>query len=128
MTYELAFDPKEFEFLEKLPKEIGKRIFEKLLCAKENPLHFCQKPPVTDRRLAVFDRCDSAGEVKRASGNRQSQTGGITRFERLAERKDYKMRVGDYRVIVDIDHEERKIQVTLIDHRKRVYKRLGRSN
>jgi mRNA interferase RelE/StbE len=45
-------------------------------------------------------------------------------FERLEGRQDYKMRVGDYRVIADIDHGTRRIEVTLVDHRKRVYKRL----
>jgi len=81
VTYKIFFDPKEFEFLEALPKEIGRRIFEKLRTAKENPNHF---------------------------------------FERLSERGDYKLRVGDYRVIADINHETKRIDVTLIDHRKRI--------
>jgi mRNA interferase RelE/StbE len=41
-------------------------------------------------------------------------------FTRLAGRSDYKLRVGDYRVIADIDSE--KIYVRLIGHRKKVYK------
>lgn len=45
-------------------------------------------------------------------------------FERLEGRQDYKMRVGDYRVIADINHGLKRIEITLIDHRKRVYKRL----
>jgi mRNA interferase RelE/StbE len=45
-------------------------------------------------------------------------------FERLEGRRDYKLRVGDYRVIADINHHLKRIEVTLIDHRKRVYKRL----
>ena len=44
-------------------------------------------------------------------------------FERLEGRKDYKLRVGDYRVIADISQSEKKIQVTLIGHRKNVYKK-----
>jgi len=40
-------------------------------------------------------------------------------FERLKERKCYKLRVGDYRVIADIN--ERKIEIRLIGHRKNVY-------
>lgn len=47
-------------------------------------------------------------------------------FERLEGRRDYKLRAGDYRVIADINHQLRRIEVTLIDHRKRVYKRLLR--
>ena len=45
-------------------------------------------------------------------------------FERLEGRKDYKLRVGDYRVIADIDQSAGKIQVTLIGHRKNVYKHM----
>jgi mRNA interferase RelE/StbE len=42
-------------------------------------------------------------------------------FERLTERADYRLRVGDYRVIADIDDSGRLIKVTLIGHRKNVY-------
>ena len=45
-------------------------------------------------------------------------------FERLEGRQDYKLRVGDYRVIADINHNLKRIEVTLIDHRKKVYKKL----
>lgn len=42
-------------------------------------------------------------------------------FERLSGRTDYKLRVGDYRVIVDIVESTKTIQVTLIGHRRNVY-------
>ncbi len=45
-------------------------------------------------------------------------------FERLTGRKDYKLRIGDYRVIADIDDNKKKIEVTLIGHRKNIYKNL----
>lgn len=45
-------------------------------------------------------------------------------FERLAERNNYKLRVGDYRVIADIDNSKRRIEITLIGHRKNVYDKL----
>lgn len=42
-------------------------------------------------------------------------------FERLERRTDYKLRIGDYRVIADItDH---KIIITKIGHRRNIYKR-----
>ncbi len=85
MTYELVFDREAIEFLERLPKELRRRIFERAAAAKENPLHY---------------------------------------FGRLSGRHDYSMRVGDYRIIADINHGLGRIEVTLIDHRKRVYKRL----
>ena len=42
-------------------------------------------------------------------------------FERLAGRKDYKLRVGDYRIIADIDDKKEIIKITLIGHRKNIY-------
>ena len=42
-------------------------------------------------------------------------------FERLQGRTDYKLRVGDYRAIADIHDAALVIQVTLIEHRKKVY-------
>ena len=89
MTYELIFDNKAIESLESLPRELRKRIFDKLMVAKENPAHF---------------------------------------FERLEGRQDYKLRVGDYRVIADINNNLGRIEITLIDHRKKVYKRLPKEN
>ncbi len=80
--YELIFDTKAIEYLKKLPKEIRKRIFNKLLKTKENPLRF---------------------------------------FERLVERKDHKLRIGDYRIIADIDNKIKRIQITLIGNRKNIY-------
>ncbi len=42
-------------------------------------------------------------------------------FERLAGRTDYKLRVGDYRAIADINAGLQRIDVTKIGHRKNVY-------
>ena len=78
---EFQFDEEAIKFLEKLPKDLRKRIFEKVISTKENPFHF---------------------------------------FERLTGRKEYKLRVGDYRVIAEIDEI---IRIVLIGHRKNVYRR-----
>lgn len=85
MIYEIIFDEEAIEFLNKLPKEIKERIFNKIISAKENPFHF---------------------------------------FERLAGRTDYKLRIGDYRVIADIDQNNKKIIISIIGHRKNVYQNL----
>lgn len=45
-------------------------------------------------------------------------------FERLTDRNDYKLRIGDYRAIADIDDNSKRIEVTLIGHRKNIYKKL----
>ena len=45
-------------------------------------------------------------------------------FERLTERNDYKLRVGDYRIIADINQNLKKIEITRVGHRKNIYERL----
>ncbi len=42
-------------------------------------------------------------------------------FKKLKERKDYSLRIGNYRVIADIHQSSGKIHVTLIGHRKNIY-------
>jgi mRNA interferase RelE/StbE len=85
VTYDLIFDDAAIDFLTKLPKELRKRIFDKVLSTKTNPFHY---------------------------------------FEKLIKRKDYKLRIGDYRVIADIDRNSRRIEVTNIGHRRNVYKKI----
>jgi mRNA interferase RelE/StbE len=80
--YSVSFDDGVIIFLSTLPKEVSKRVYDKIISTKENPFHF---------------------------------------FERLEGRKDYKLRVGDYRVIADIDQASNIIFVTLVGHRKNVY-------
>ena len=42
-------------------------------------------------------------------------------YERLAGREDYKLRVGDYRVLAKILHGEKTIFILSLGHRKNVY-------
>jgi len=83
--YELVFDEKAIEFLEKIEKKTKKRIYEKILSTREDPFHY---------------------------------------FERLAGRSDYKLRVGNYRVIADIDETKNKIFISVIGYRKNIYKEI----
>ena len=82
--YEIIFDDKAIEFLEKLQLSTRKRIFEKIISTKEDPFHY---------------------------------------FEKLKWRDEYKLRVGGYRVIVDINKKKKRIYILVIGHRKNVYKR-----
>ncbi|MDP3639849.1 MAG: type II toxin-antitoxin system RelE/ParE family toxin [Nanoarchaeota archaeon] len=84
--YELIFDEESIEFLNKLPKEVKERLYDKIISTTENPFHF---------------------------------------FERLIGRIDYKLRIGDYRAIADIDPGNNTIKITVIGHRKNIYKNLG---
>lgn len=42
-------------------------------------------------------------------------------LEHLEEINGFKLRVGDYRVIVDVDHYTKTMTVLKIDHRKKIY-------
>ena len=83
--YNLVYDEKALQNLEKLEKKIRKRIFEKITSTKENPFHY---------------------------------------FERLTGRSEFKLRIGDYRVIADIDEKEKRISILIVDHIKNIYKKL----
>ena len=45
-------------------------------------------------------------------------------FERLSGRNEYKLRIGDYRAIADIDSRQKRIKITLVGHRRNVYDRM----
>ena len=42
---------------------------------------------------------------------------------RLVGREEYKLRVGDYRVIANILNKEKKVVVRSLGHRKNIYKK-----
>lgn len=45
-------------------------------------------------------------------------------FERLSGRTEYKLRIGDYRVIAVIHQNDKKIKIVLVGHRKNIYNHL----
>jgi len=45
-------------------------------------------------------------------------------FMRLEGRKEYKLRVGDYRVIADFKDKDIQILVLYVGHRKNIYKKI----
>jgi mRNA interferase RelE/StbE len=44
-------------------------------------------------------------------------------FHRLTARDEFKLRVGDYRVIADINEQTKRISILFVDHRKNVYQK-----
>ncbi len=54
----------------------------------------------------------------------QTKENPLSYFERLKGRQDYKLRIGDYRVMADLNKTEKKIEVTKAGHRKNIYKNL----
>lgn len=45
-------------------------------------------------------------------------------FERLSGREEYKLRIGDYRVIADIEPGNQVIRILTIGHRKNIYQNI----
>ncbi len=52
-----------------------------------------------------------------------SQNNPYSNFRRLVGHSEYKLRVGDYRVIADIDENRKVIMIITLGHRKNIYKR-----
>lgn len=48
-------------------------------------------------------------------------------LETLVEIKSYKLRVGDFRALIDLDESKKNLSVVLIGHRKDIYKYVQRS-
>jgi mRNA-degrading endonuclease RelE of RelBE toxin-antitoxin system len=44
-------------------------------------------------------------------------------FDRLTKRPGYKLRIGNYRAIADINEKTKTIIILLIRHRKNIYKK-----
>jgi len=65
-------------------------------------------PPVARRIVA---------KLEQASGNPDRF------FRRLTASDDYKLRIGDYRLLAILAYETRTIVVERVDHRSRVYER-----
>jgi len=80
--YEIHFDKRALDFLNKLDYETKKRIWSKLQECKQNPFHFLKS---------------------------------------LTQIKGYKLRVGDYRIIIDIQKKIKVLFVEKIGHRKNIY-------
>jgi len=45
-------------------------------------------------------------------------------FTKLTGRQEYKLRVGDYRIIADVDDYKRVILIRSLGHRKNVYRKI----
>ena len=85
MSYNINWSKKADKFLEKLPKDISKRIVHKVNSIKDNPFHF---------------------------------------VEHYEGESYFKLRIGDYRVLLDIDTSSKLIEVRVVGHRGNIYERL----
>ena len=84
MNFNVDWHPKASKNLSKLPKELIKRILNKVDEVREDPFRY----------LEHF-------EVKNV----------------------YKLRIGDYRALIDVDFQNKLLYIQVFDKRGRVYKR-----
>lgn len=82
--YEIQFDKRALDFLNKLEHYVKERIWNKLQECKQEPFRY---------------------------------------LKHLTEIKGYKLRVGDYRVIVDVQEKIKVLFVEKVGHRKNIYER-----
>ncbi len=80
--YNIVFEKKALESLNKLENNIKQRIWDKIQECKENPFRY---------------------------------------LKHLEEMPGFKLRIGDYRVIIDINNLKKTLIVLKIGHRKNVY-------
>jgi len=80
--YEIQFEKKALDFLNKLEYNNKKRIWDKLQECKQEPFRY---------------------------------------LKHLEQIKGYKLRVGDYRLIIDIQYKIKVLCVLKIDKRSRIY-------
>ena len=80
--YELKFDKKAIDFLNKLERENKKRIWNKLQECKIDPFRY---------------------------------------LKHLENMEGYKLRVGDYRIIIDVEDSIKILNVVKIGNRKNIY-------
>jgi len=83
MNFSINWDKKVLSFMQKLPKNISERIFNKIESIKDNPFHFLEH---------------YQGEY-------------------------YKLRIGNYRALIDIDFEKKILTIQVLDKRGKIYKR-----
>jgi mRNA interferase RelE/StbE len=72
-------------------------------------------------RLKALDKATAKRIIRKITGSRANPHLG---FKRLAGRPEYKLRIGDYRVIADIDESKKVILVRTLGHRKNIYDNL----
>lgn len=71
-----------------------------------------------EKSLASFDRKTILRIVKKVERIKDSPH---LFLDKLVSIKAWKLRIGNYRVIIDLDDEKKKIYVLDVGHRKKIY-------
>ena len=78
---------------------------------------------LSDESLSELRKLDNKSAKRILDRLEKASVDPLHYFERLAGREDYKLRVGDYRLLARILPQEKRIFVFSVGHRKNVYKR-----
>jgi len=77
----------------------------------------------TDQAIRDLSNLDRPMALRIVSKLEQAARDPHRYFSRLVGGDDYKLRVGDYRLLALLSHETKTILVERVDHRSRVYRR-----
>lgn len=77
--------------------------------------------PKSKKRLNKLEQKITISIIKKVE---EIKTNPLHFLERLTKIKAFRLRVGDYRVIIDIKENEKKLEVLTLGHRKDVYKEI----
>jgi len=77
-----------------------------------------------DKAIEFLEKLDNKNKERIFNKIMSTKEDPFHFFEKLTKRDLYKLRVGNYRVIADINENNIKILVLLIGHRKNIYKKL----
>jgi len=84
-------------------------------------MNFCIK---LHPKVAKFlKKCDKKLEERIKNKLRLLKVDPFIFLEHYEGEKVYKLRIGDYRALIDVDTSEKKVFVRVLDHRRRIYKR-----
>jgi mRNA interferase RelE/StbE len=77
----------------------------------------------TDQAARDMARIDPPVSVRILKKLEQAAGNPLRYFSRLVASDEYKLRIGDYRLLAALDRESKAILVERVDHRSRVYER-----
>jgi mRNA interferase RelE/StbE len=76
---------------------------------------------LTELARAKLGKLDSRTRVRIVRKLRQAAENPSRSLERLSSVESYKLRVGDYRIIIDVDWKRRILFVLTLGHRSTIY-------
>ncbi|MFH1127738.1 MAG: type II toxin-antitoxin system RelE/ParE family toxin [archaeon] len=77
-----------------------------------------------EEAIQVLEKLEEQHKIRILNKILETKQDPFRFFLRLKGRPEYKLRVGDYRVIADIQNNDPRILILYIGHRRNIYKRI----